>query len=118
MITVRNLHQYSEQEVFDYVVNHLLTQNKQARLADDSDCAYRTEDGLKCAVGCLIPDDLYKPEFERRSYRALIVSEQFDPTHQELISRLQMLHDDNQPGTWKENLSCLASSLGLEFTQK
>lgn len=27
-------------------------------------CVYRTEDGRKCAVGCLIPDTKYDPRFE------------------------------------------------------
>lgn len=27
-------------------------------------CLYRTDDGRKCALGCLIPDDLYDPAFE------------------------------------------------------
>ena len=118
MITVRNLHQYSEQEVFDYIANHLLTQNKQARLADGSECAYRTEGGLKCAAGCLIPDDLYKPEFEGKGYRGLVAIEHFDSTHRDLIHRLQILHDDNQPEKWANELRDLALNLRLEFTQK
>lgn len=27
-------------------------------------CCYRTKDGRKCAIGLLIPDHLYRPEFE------------------------------------------------------
>ena len=51
------------QEVFDFVVNHLRTQGKQA-VDRDGDCQYCTPDGLKCAVGCLIPDDKYDPCIE------------------------------------------------------
>ena len=50
----------TSQEVFDVVAKHLLTQN--AKSMDDpwdEMCAYRGENGRRCAVGALIPDDLY-----------------------------------------------------------
>lgn len=53
------------QEIFETVKNHLLTQGKKAKAASTfNTCKYRTQDGLKCAVGCLIPDDKYMPEFD------------------------------------------------------
>lgn len=51
------------QEIFDKVVDHLKTQNKQA-VDDEGDCLYRTQEGLKCAIGCLIPDEWYTPNME------------------------------------------------------
>ena len=30
-------------------------------------CAYRGYDGTKCAVGCLIPDDVYSPFMENKT---------------------------------------------------
>jgi hypothetical protein len=30
----------------------------------DNLCLYRGDDGMKCGIGCLIPDDLYKSSFE------------------------------------------------------
>lgn len=45
------------QETFDFVVNHLIKQGKQAREETWCDsCMYLDKDGNKCAVGCLIPD--------------------------------------------------------------
>ena len=65
------------QEYFDKTVRHLLTQNKQARgvksaAFEFSSCAYRNEYGLKCAIGCHIPDDLYHSMLEGKPIRFLI----------------------------------------------
>ena len=46
------------QKVFDKVATHLLMQNEKAMRTEDI-CAYRAEDGLKFAIGILIPDHLY-----------------------------------------------------------
>ncbi len=46
----------NRQEVFTKVKDHLLKQNKAAVNAGYGACAYLAPDGLKCAVGCLIPD--------------------------------------------------------------
>lgn len=46
-------------EIFNTVVTHLYTQKKQAYDNRNNTCAYRTPEGLKCAIGCLIPDDDY-----------------------------------------------------------
>jgi hypothetical protein len=35
-------------------------------------CAYRGKDGRACAIGLVIPDDQYIPEFEFKSYKFLI----------------------------------------------
>ena len=42
-------------KIFDTVVAHLKAQGKQAKNITGS-CSYLTQDGLKCAIGCLIPD--------------------------------------------------------------
>jgi hypothetical protein len=50
------------QETFDKVCVHLLTQLQKSVFLDSNGsmaCAYRGPNGLKCAVGCLIPDELY-----------------------------------------------------------
>lgn len=52
-----------KQQIFDTVATHLLKQGKPA-LSAEGYCRYRTDDGLKCAVGVLIPDDKYDPKIE------------------------------------------------------
>ncbi len=59
----------SLQEIYTKVKTHLIAQGRRASAPSaipgyPDDCKYRTLDGLKCAVGCLIPDDVYQPSFE------------------------------------------------------
>ena len=51
------------QEIFDTVLTHLREQGKAAK-GRDGDCQYRGTRGTACAVGCLIPDELYNPLIE------------------------------------------------------
>lgn len=44
--------------------DHLTKQKARAVLPNGQSCVYRDEDGNKCAIGCLIPDELYTPEVE------------------------------------------------------
>jgi len=55
------------QDIYNAVVNHLVTQARPAMTRDGIVCQYRLEDGdtmLKCAVGGILPDDIYTPEME------------------------------------------------------
>lgn len=55
-----------KQEIFDKVATHLFTQRKRA-FASGHGCRYRTTakgQVLKCAVGCLIPDEAYDRSLE------------------------------------------------------
>jgi len=47
----------NKQEIFDAVAVHLFKQGERAM--NNGTCVYRSKDGLKCAVGALIPDGLY-----------------------------------------------------------
>lgn len=62
----------TNQQIYDTVVTHLWTQNEVSRNDDSSSCAYYDEaTGNKCAVGCLIPAELYSWELEGRGVRNL-----------------------------------------------
>jgi len=53
----------TRQEMFDTMVRGLRAQKKFS--FDESDgCCYRGCNGLRCAVGFLIPDDKYQPNFD------------------------------------------------------
>lgn len=52
------------QEIFDKVATHLATQ-KVASFQRFQGCLYRGPNGTMCAVGCLIPDSMFSPDFER-----------------------------------------------------
>jgi hypothetical protein len=113
MITLETLKTATEQEVFDQVARHLLIQNKQCLIG--SECAYRSPDGLKCAAGCLIGDDEYKPYFESRPWDWLVGNGDTPNHHSFLIDRLQKVHDHCLPFQWKEQLQKVAINFGLEF---
>lgn len=52
----------TDQEIFDYVVEHLFKQNRVAK--GYGICSYRGDGGTSCAVGCLIDDFFYSPSLE------------------------------------------------------
>lgn len=58
------------QAVFNTVAEHLLRQGRKS--LDNFACAYRGENGAKCAVGVVIPDTLYEPEIEGLALRLLL----------------------------------------------
>ena len=54
-----------QQAIFNKVFKHLFKQGKRAASLGNT-CFYRYN-GLKCAIGCLIPDRLYTKTIEGRS---------------------------------------------------
>ena len=111
----------TKQQIFNKVARHLLRQRKKAEAG--SICRYRTDDGLKCAVGVLIPNAKYKPEFEGSMIgisdetesdeirKAAGISErQID-----LARALQNVHDDYEPEHWRQELADVAHNFGLNW---
>ena len=99
----------TDQQVVDTVGAHLVKQGVRSVDAR-GDCVYRDAYGNECAIGCLIPDELYDPEMEN------IAIERFNkeispfhgindylglhsPSRVLLLSKLQSLHDDGQLST-------------------
>lgn len=114
------------QQLYTKVRNHLLTQNAKAmRGGRHQSCAYRAEDGCKCAIGCLIPDTLYKPSFEGNSVCVPEIAEAAGLTFEknskgsatglqlELAQRLQGIHDFNDPAKWRILLDGVAAQYKL-----
>jgi hypothetical protein len=96
----------TNQDIFDTVAIHLIKQGKKSADAN-GDCLYRSPEGLKCAVGCLIPDEVYDPEMEERVISRLLGcydSLNFLWPYYDLLNDLQRTHDmlltENQ--TWKD----------------
>ena len=67
-----NVPEASLQDIFDFVATHLITQSVVSEDASGQ-CVYRSPDGLKCAIGCLIPDDAYRGNLEGHEGNHLIV---------------------------------------------
>lgn len=109
------------QEIFNTVVTHLRTQNAKA-MNLNNDCQYRSDDGLKCAVGCLISDEDYDEKFEGRTVRDLCQSNMFSLDLEsmivkniDLLSILQRIHDNNPIDQWEEFFSDVAHDFKLEL---
>jgi hypothetical protein len=54
-----------KQDFFNRAVAGLASQGFE-RAISDGNCAYRGENGRKCAIGHLMPDGLYEPRFENK----------------------------------------------------
>jgi len=91
----------TEQEVFDKVVAYLRQQNY-VPAETQGTCVYRGDNGRMCAVGCLIPDELYSGDLERTSSDdvcAVLGPKGWAPAeHKELLSDLQWMHDTYMKG--------------------
>lgn len=106
------------QEVFDKVAKHLLTQNAESILGNG--CAYRGTHGRMCAVGCLIPDELYDPKMERKN--VMHVASKFPEVKQcgiteenmPLLAKLQQIHDLDPTSVWRQELAKVAQRFKLD----
>lgn len=109
----------TNQEVFNKVAKHLLTQNKKSQDIEQQ-CLYRGPYGLKCAIGFLIPDELYDPKYETNGVFGLkemgfdfnIINIDWYQSS-ELLGALQRVHDCTFPSTWKNELRKVATIYGL-----
>lgn len=114
-ITLATLKDATKQQVFDQVAKHLLTQNVRSENPDY--CAYRGDNGLMCAAGCLISDSEYKPEMDHNengsTWHDLIESGLVPNAHPVLIKHLQHIHDNEEPKSWRECLVKAAKNFEL-----
>ena len=90
------------QKIFNTVFAHFVEQKVPSCLGGTGTiCAYRGEGGKSCAIGYLIPDDLYHPSFEGMSVVSLLrvedhLREFFQITNLEdlyFLRELQETHD-------------------------
>lgn len=118
------------QEIFNKVATHLLTQNAKAMAPDDGGaCRYRYG-SLRCAIGCLIPDELYGAHLEGRGIgvtdydsatsvnRVLVKAKVLKrPLGEErklrLLSVLQRMHDGVAVTSWRNRLAQIAEQYDL-----
>lgn len=120
----------TQQQIFDIVVSHLLTQMKISRSEDYLVCMYREDclvcmyrgaNNLKCAVGVLIPNEFYTPDMEgslgsllMRKILPTFLQEEFS-THENLLYKLQNIHDSHSPPYWAFYLKQLAEDFDLQY---
>lgn len=101
---------FAKQETFDLVAKHLLQQNAQSMHPQTHICAYRGCDGRKCAIGVLIPDELYTEDLEGlAASHPRIANLLRDLDHDvALCADLQRVHDLPPPSQWPQALITVA----------
>ena len=104
----------TEQEVFDHVCEHLAQQKRRA-VDDAGSCVYRAEDGLKCAIGCFIPDNKYAKLMEGKAIHILELEGRFNSNLDIVfLSQLQVAHDTSYSSArLKDHLRSIAYTYGL-----
>ena len=102
----------TRREIFEKARKHLLAQGRRAERVDRSECRYRTSSNLMCAVGCLIPDELYTEEIEGRAANKLpkdilehILGPHYTTGDIDFLVRLQIIHDRRRPAQWEAELT-------------
>ena len=114
-ITLATLPQATEQEVFNYVAHHLLTQNKKSSLENYNLFAYHGNNNLKNAAGCLIADSEYTDQMKLFSWYELISLKIAPSNHCELIIDLEGVHDAYEASDWRNQLMEVAQDFNLKF---
>ncbi len=117
------------QDVFNVVYPHALKQ--QAQAATNDGCVYRTDSGLKCFIGALIPDGLYDPKLEGVAITVLTseaanhqYARQFftqlglGQINNAYLYRLQKIHDEQEPSCWKDRLTEFANVHNLTIPEE
>ena len=111
----------TDQEVFTTVARHLLKQGKKSvDLFDSCRCLYRDERDRKCAIGCLIPDDLYHATMENLNVVELFsefgsIRQLFEGLSIDLLEKLQTIHDRKAVSDWGELLKIIAVKFNLKW---
>ena len=110
----------NNQQAFTIVARHLLTQNSASLDKGGDNCLYRGTDNKKCAIGCLIPDELYTADMEGIAVTSLLtkfssLGQLFKDIYPSMLDDLQTIHDYRQVESWKTELQKLAATLNLQW---
>ena len=100
--------------IYETVRQHLLTQR--AKSQTGGDCLYRGPNGLKCAIGCLIPDEVYKPDMESLDVMGMLKlwpNHPFSDIRDLFLRDLQCIHDNLEPEYWTSALDDFAHRYNL-----
>lgn len=110
----------TNQEIFDKVAKHLLTQNARSQDIRNIVCAYRGSNDMKCAIGVLIEDKYYNRLLEGYSVSDFNVKKaleksgiEFDNGRIYFLHDLQRIHDSALIGSWRDRLEELAHKYKL-----
>lgn len=102
----------NRKEIFNKVKTHLLKQN--ARCVKAGTCEYQNDDGLRCAIGGIMPDD--HPALKvGGTVRSILM--RFPDLQKiwgveneediQFLLNLQAIHDQYKPADWEEELNAI-----------
>lgn len=116
----------SPQDIFDAAYKGLASQGfKQSKSPNAGGCAYRGEDGLRCAVGHLIADENYNEGLEGLSANdgSVLLAARLSNCDAELLDDMQGAHDGQDkfhvvtPDEMKSRLALVAAKHGLQVPE-
>ena len=112
-----------KQEAFTKIVQHLRKQGAKAVSEDNEHCLYRAPNGNKCAVGCLIDDELYEICLEGQALDNPEVSDALEESgwanvDDTFLSSMQIVHDNYEPEEWEEHFTSIAVQHKLTVPSK
>ncbi len=103
----------TKQQIFDKVSVHLIRQDKVCE--GDDGCRYHGDDGLRCAIGILIPKRYYNTGMEEENvdnlfkfHKKAMIGCKLSSRYKGLLNELQMVHDDRMVREWSEELAKVA----------
>lgn len=106
----------SVNKIFYKVQKHLLKQHEKSE-SMVAGCQYRSDNGLRCAVGCLMTDDIYDSSFEGNNVHDRLVRKALTPIvgvnyelrllKLDLLERLQEVHDNEPVEHWERGLAAI-----------
>lgn len=106
---------YTLQQAFDIAALGMLNQGEKSRNHTGT-CMYRGDHGRKCAVGFLIPDELYQKCFDSGVELADIndfVDIVGEGEYYQFLARMQETHDAYRVPEWSKQLKYVAKLFNL-----
>ena len=113
-----------EQETFDRVVAALRNQGCKSAASDEHGREayhYRGRNGTKCAVGHLVPDELYGEWMEQLGWARVVERSPAIAAlglPNDLVCDLQDIHDDEAVSDWEVLWQELADKYHLTYTPR
>lgn len=114
------------QDMFEFVFKKLYQQNRRS-VDSNTSCSYRGFDGARCAVGWLIPDEIYSPEMEGYKISGIVgkysLTDNIYGLPSEITQNLNFLASLQGAHDWKiidyenfrEGLCKTFKSVGIEY---
>jgi len=102
----------TDKQVWLWVKERLLAQMSKSINSEDG-CMYKSDTGLKCAVGHLIDPVYYNPCIEGNAIYDESVQEfvrksvPYWNINEDLLNKLQMIHDAREPYFWEDEFNLL-----------